>query len=181
VTSPTGARFYPPSCFNLSRQYLAGRGVEKSDSGAYRALERSCDQAGHVGACHHLGVMLLSGGDGVRKQEGRGARCLERACGMGDVTSCHAVASVLLSEGKYPGAAKEVGDEKERRERIISALDKGCKGGYAPSCFNLAGFYKKEGDQVNFNIYKAITEGLVKSGNGSGVGKLQGGLNKRVG
>jgi len=179
VTGPSGSSFYPPSCFNLARQYLSGRGVPKSDAHAYKALTRACDEAGHVGACHHLGIMLLSGSPAVPKDEPRGLKCLERACEAGDVSSCHAVASVLLAPAsKYPGVDKT----EKKDERIVKALDSGCKGGYAPCCFNLAGYYKRNGDTANFNVYKAITEGLVKSGNGSGVGQVQGkGNTKRVG
>ena len=180
VTGPSGSRFYPPSCFNLARQHLSGRGTVKSDLSAYKALVRSCDEAGHVGACHHLGVMLLSGSETVGKDEARGLKCLERSCEMGDVSSCHAVASVVLAGSEtYPEVARLYADEEKRRSRVITALDGGCKGGYAPSCFNLAAFYKSIGDKANFGVYKGITEGLVRSGNGSGVGQKGGGM--RVG
>jgi TPR repeat protein len=173
LKSKDGGTFYPPSCFHLGRQYLAGRGCEKSDKDAYRALERSCDDASHVGACYHLGVMLLDGSSTeVKRDEPRGLRCLEKACKEGEVTSCHAIASVLLAgEKNYPAAAKEFKDDKKRADKIIYALTEGCRHGYAPSCFNLAAYYKKAGDMTNFATYKSITEGLVASGNGSGVGR----------
>ena len=137
--------FYPPSCFNLARQYLAGKGTDQSDTEALKALERSCESAGHAGACHHLGTMLLSkedDGKGVKYDGVRGLKALTDACEEGDGVSCHLAGGVMLDEsGRFKDVERKWG--RGRGKEAERLLVKGCEGGMAKSCFNLAVMYKK--------------------------------------
>lgn len=117
ATTKDGGRFYPPSCFNLARQYLAGRGCAQSDAEAYKALDRACSTS-HTGACHFLGVLLLDKGDkgkggkasAVPYDGVRGVEALKTACVQGgDVNSCSLAGGALLDTHKmYEDVEKKV-------------------------------------------------------------------------
>ena len=166
--------FYPPSCFNAARQYLAGKGTEQSDKEAFKALVRSCESGSHAGACHHLGTMLLSKDEaddrGVPYDGVRGLGALSRACEEGDGVSCHLGGSVLLDNtGRYKDVQKKYGGKEGAEKESERMLVKGCEGGMAKSCYNLAVMYKRRGDEDKFQEYKNITEGMVKRGEAPGV------------
>lgn len=133
-TTKNGGRFYPPSCFNLARQYLAGKGCIQSDEKAFKALERSCS-ASHAGACHFLGVLLLSKGDkdgpDVSRYDGvRGVEALRTACvDGGDVNSCGVAGGALLNVNNMYADVEKKWSLKSRTEQAEGLFLKGCEVG----------------------------------------------------
>jgi len=142
---------HPPSCFNLGRLFLGGRGVPQSDTRSLKCFETSC-KAGHGMACHHMGLLLLYGKDGgydVGKDAKKATSILEKACGEGIPDSCYALASHLLR------TLPEDKTHKRDPLRAKGLLEKGCARGHGPSCFNLAVMHKK-GDE---GIPKYVMDG----------------------
>ncbi|EWM21891.1 hcp beta-lactamase-like protein [Nannochloropsis gaditana] len=154
---------HPPSCFNLGRLYLGGRGVPQSDTRSLKCFDTSC-KAGHGMACHHMGLLLLYGKDGgydVSKDVKKATGILNKACGEGIPDSCYALASHLL---------RHLPEDKSHERDALKAkglLEQGCARGHGPSCFNLAVMHKK-GDtgiprnEQEFEKYKKVTEDLVE-------------------
>lgn len=158
---------YAPSCFNLARLHVAGRGVPQDDVEADRLFGKACSEGKHLAACYHQGVLAFLSSDGKgksgaprddRKQQAALAM-LDKNCKAGEVDSCYFVGSYLLNP--------EV--EKARRSpvRAVELLKKACDGNHAPSCFNLAVLFKKGDTGVAPNeeqhlVYKDKTEELVQ-------------------
>ena len=132
ATTPDGGRFYPPSCFNLARQYLAGRGCAQSDAEAYKALNRACSTS-HTGACHFLGVLLLDRGDGKSAVPStydgvRGVEALKTACMQGgDVNSCSLAGGALLDTHKLYEDLEKKWTLKQRTEQAEDLFLRGCE------------------------------------------------------
>lgn len=154
---------HPPSCFNLGRLFLGGRGVPQNDAKSLKCFETSC-KGGHGMACHHMGLLLLYGKEGgydVAKDPKRATGILDKGCQEGIPDSCYALASHLLRT--IPA------DKSHKRDpvRAKGLLEKGCGLGNGPSCFNLAVMHKKGDVGIPVNEqehqkYKDMMERLVQ-------------------
>lgn len=148
---------HPPSCFNLGRLFLGGRGVPQSDARSLKCFETSC-KAGHGMACHHMGLLLLYGKDGgydVGKDIKKATSILDKACGEGIPDSCYALASHLLR------TLPEDKIHKRDPLRAKGLLEKGCARGHGPSCFNLAVMHKKGDEGIpKYVILVGVEEGV---------------------
>lgn len=158
---------YAPSCFNLAKFYLAGKGVKQDDDEATKLFSKACKDGNHLAACYHQGVLAFLSGDGKNpknpqpkndKMQQEGIKLLEKNCKDGEVDSCYFVGSYLLNPET----------EKHRRNPsvAIELLKKACDGNHAPSCYNLAVIYKNGDygvtkDDGLFVQYKGKTEDLV--------------------
>jgi TPR repeat protein len=110
----SSAILYPPSCFNLGRHYLIGKGVKRDDVQAYDAFNRGCTVGNHLPSCHHLSIMLLDDTQEEKKTVkklkadiNRAAVLLEESCVEGgDQESCYMVGGLFLKgKSSTPPAA----------------------------------------------------------------------------
>ena len=166
---------YPPSCFNLGRMLLSGKGVTEDVTKSKECFERACDIGNHYPSCHHLAIMLLDGVDKVKSEivaknyikpePLRAKKLLERGCYEGeDPATCYLLGGILLN-GKS-------GIKKDSVAAELAFLESCNRGSHGPSCFNLAVMYKNgdglvKKDEKKFTAYKELTEKLVAQNMGS--------------
>ncbi len=156
---------YFPSCFNLGKLYLAGRGnVKQDDVKALASFKRACDN-GHLQACYHSGVVqyLLNDGTGESKTKNEeaqndGIRILEKACVESELDSCYFAGTHYIN--------KKTSDRFRNPVRAAELLKVACDRNHAPSCFNLAVLYKHGDTGVNadaekYEAYRLKTQALV--------------------
>jgi hypothetical protein len=112
VDAKDGTKSYPPSCFNLARFRMTGKGQTKfSHKEGFELFARACD-AGHHGACHFQARMLSSAPgsfEGVSHDPQKGLKLYEFACKDGaDSFSCFTAATMLLRGDKVAPEANNV-------------------------------------------------------------------------
>lgn len=167
---------YSPSCFNLAKLHLAGRGVTQDDGEATKLFQKACKEGNHLAACYHQGVLAFLSADGKnprnpqqkkdeRKQQDA-LRLLEKNCQGGEADSCYFVGSHLLNPETDPRRRDPV--------KALELLKRACDANHGPSCFNLARLFLvgDKGvtpDPAQHALYKDKTEVLV-----SRFGALQG-------
>jgi len=161
---------YFPSCFNLARLYLGGRGgVEQSDKKAAELFEKACD-CGHLQGCYHQGVLQFLLNEGNQRKQLRAIDVMARACSEGEADSCYFAGSHYLD--------KKLASSIRNPEKAIDLLQMGCDRNHAPSCYNLAILFKNGDDGVpadkqRYEEFKVKTETLVGGGssiNGTKIG-----------
>jgi TPR repeat protein len=86
---------------------------------------RECD-AGSADRCRRLGATYALG-DGVDKDEARGAALYDQACTMGDPSAC--VFAGQMHEYAH-GVPKD-------ESRAASLYERACNAGWSPGCYNL--------------------------------------------
>ena len=135
------ARGHSPSCFNLGRLLLGGRGGDVDEKGALKLFKRVCDDSYSPG-CHHFGLLSIKLGD---KNTGR--KALGKACDLRDAESCYIVGSNLIKIAK-PKTPEEKAQEtlyaryfrprgewdKRDVKRAQTCLEIACQEGHAPAC-----------------------------------------------
>ena len=102
--------------------YIAGDSPEH--------LRESCE-GGIAPACLDL-ARRHSAGDGVEKDASKMASFSERACDLGDMKICSALAELYL-EGKA-GVVKDAG-------KAVTLYNRACSGGWTNACVALGGAY----------------------------------------
>jgi len=156
---------YYPSCFNLGKLYLSGRGsIKQNDELAASNFKRACDN-GHLQACYHQGVLkyLLNDGSGEGEvkdevQQSVGIRVLEKACMDGELDSCYFAGTHYIN--------KQTSDAYRSPLKGAELMKKACDSNHAPSCFNLAVMYKHgdtgvASDPAKYESYRQKTQALV--------------------
>jgi len=156
---------YYPSCFNLGKLYLSGRGsIKQDDELAASNFKRACDN-GHLQACYHQGVLkyLLNDGSGEgevknEKEQSAGIIVLEKACMDGELDSCYFAGTHYIN--------KQTSDTYRSPVNAAELLTKACDSNHAPSCFNLAVMYKHGDtgvtpDPAKYESYRQKTQALV--------------------
>ena len=126
VQMKDGSKSYPPSCFNLARFRMTGKGKTKfSHLEGYELFARGCE-AGHHGACHFQARMLASAPnsfEGVKHDPQKAFELFEFACKDGtDAFSCFTAATMLLrgshvapeANNVTPNEARGVAEVKKR-------------------------------------------------------------------
>lgn len=157
---------YAPSCFNLARLHLAGRGVPQDDAEADRLFDKACKSGKHMAACYHQGVLSFLSADGKGKsgaprddkKQQQALTLLEKTCRQGEMDSCYFVGSHLLNPALEPG--------RRDAAKALDLLKRACEGNHAPSCYNLAVLFKNgdvgvEKSEEQYKNYKVRTEELV--------------------
>lgn len=149
---------HAPSCFNLARLFLGGKGVEQSDAEAVKNFEKACD-GDHQPACYHAGYMLLHGAESVKQNTHKAMNALDSSCNGGLADGCHLLAvQMIRKDGKGPTSRDPA--------RARNLLERGCGLNHGPCCFNLAVMYKNgddgvPSDQEKYSQFKQRTEELV--------------------
>lgn len=165
---------YAPSCFNLGRLNLAGRGLPQNDAEAEVLFEKAC-KGDHLAACHHQALLMYlsakskkSSSPNTDEKFSSVLKLMKDNCEKGQPESCYFSGSYLIDPKLH----------SDRRDPVkASALFKnGCDLNHGPSCFNLAVLYNKGDvgitpDPKLFEIYKEKTNQLVQT---------FGGLNKGI-
>ncbi len=113
-----------PAC-NLT-WYGAGKEVSQA---AVDALTKACEGGG-ANACGNLGEMYVKG-EGVQRDDAKGAALLQRACEAGDMKSCGGYGLVVLNGRGVPADPR----------RAAGILSRGCQGHDFPSCGYLGVLY----------------------------------------
>jgi TPR repeat protein len=78
-----------PACFAYGRALFQGTGIKNNDKAAFFAFERACAKVQHIGACAHMGKMLLApeghadAAVGVTRDVRRGVKILGGKYGKG--------------------------------------------------------------------------------------------------
>lgn len=165
------AKGYAPSCFNLGRLYMTGKGVNQSDKQATDLFNKACKD-GHLLGCYHEAIMLYSANERIgnskvdqlktpekaEQDKKQSLKLFDFACKEGEIDSCYFAATHFIGkqEGRDPKKAQEY-------------FTKGCNANHAPSCYNLAVMYKKGDfgvpkDEKMFEKYKEMTNSLVSPG-----------------
>jgi TPR repeat protein len=163
---------YAPSCFNLGRLYMTGKGVPQSDKEATGLFHKACKD-GHLMGCYHEGVMLYSSVDRkdnsiedtakspeiAMKDKTQALKLFDHACKEGYFDSCY------FAGTHYIGKKEAARDPKKAQEYFT----RGCDANHGPSCYNLAVMYKNGDigvpkDEAQFEKYKKITNELVAPG-----------------
>jgi len=117
---------YPPSCYNLGRFRMTGKGrTEFNRNEAYELFDRGC-RGTHDPSCVMQAKMLLSPsgslGDRIPHDPPKAMSLLERVCNNGDSISCFTLGTMLL-RGAYidqhasnatPSEARGIKSIKER-------------------------------------------------------------------
>lgn len=160
---------YAPSCFNLAKLYMAGRGAKQDDDEALRLFSKACKDGNHMAACYHQGVLAFLAADGKNphkpqqaqdsKKQQEALKLLESNCTtLGEVDSCYFVGSYLIRPDNEP----------HRRDpaKALELLKKACSANHAPSCYNLAVMFRQgeqgvSKDEKQFIFYKNKTEDLL--------------------
>jgi TPR repeat protein len=153
---------HPASCFNLSRLYLAGKGVENDDLKAAALSAKAC-QYGQNQACYHSAILKLHGVGGAKDVPGA-CKILSTACSEGISEACYKLASIYL-KGKDP--------VKRNPATAEPLLQQACDRGWAPACQCLAVMYKNgdgpiQPDPALFKKYSEFTKQLVEQAGGLG-------------
>eukprot|EP01036_Dinobryon_divergens_P022221 gene22221-30462_t len=157
-------RNYGPSCFNLGRLFVAGKGVPQSDEKAEEMFGKSCESK-HLQGCYHQALFLYLGAKESKeanrpadqKKKVEALKLLDWACKEGEVGSCHFAGSHYLDF-----------DNVEREPlKAVDYMMKACSANHAPACYNLAVMYKKGDigippDEKRFEEYKDITNNLIE-------------------
>lgn len=137
--------FYP-SCFNLARAYLIGRGVEQSDKQSEALYGKAC-KGGHLISCDHQATLLYSLAlqpmetsdlEGTPKEHlTKAVQIYEDACAAGETDSCHALGFHYMTPGDNRSPVK-----------ALKYLETACNINHAPSCALLANIYQNGDDGV---------------------------------
>jgi len=156
-------RDFGPSCFNLAKLYLGGKGVPEDNNKAELNFGKAC-QWGHVPACYHQGIMLYSlAMDAIKNNDmkptsitssnlEKGKQLLGKSCEAGLGDACDAIASHYLKSG--------LNDDKSKAKPYLTI---GCdKANNVKSCHDLAVMYNLEKDETNYELYKQKTLDIVK-------------------
>eukprot|EP00903_Cladosiphon_okamuranus_P009092 g8690.t1 len=139
-------REHAPSCFNLGRFLLAGKGLPQSDAKAEKVFDSACGKD-HQPACLHLGFMHLYGGEGFKRDMKKATEVLDSSCSGGLADSCNMLAKQLLrQDGKGPIP------RDPPRAKVL--LEKGCSHNHGPSCYNLTVMLKNGDDGVPSDYMK---------------------------
>ena len=178
---------HAPSCFNLAKLILAGKGMPQSDCKAEELFGKACKD-NHWVACYHQAALMYledtpetassapapSADEPVydervkMKRKAEGLTIFERACKEGNTDSCYIAGSHYISP-----------KHTDRNPlKAVEYLDISCRKNHAKSCYNLAVMFRNgdkgiEKNSEKFEEYKEKTNQLAK---------LYGGLNgKRKG
>lgn len=171
-------RNYTPSCFNLAKLFLSGKGVAQNDEQAETLFKKSC-AGDHMAACYYYGAMKylksneeltkLSKTDEITPKIEADMKILksnlfeandvlERNClDRGDNESCY-----------FAGSHHIKADESYRNPvKALAFFERSCALNHAASCYNIAVLYKKgdtgiEKNDKLFEEYKLKTEEFVK-------------------
>jgi TPR repeat protein len=135
---------YYPSCFNLGKLYLAGKGgLEQDDNKAGIEFKKACD-GGHLQACYHLGVLEYINGNGT---------------GIEDKSPSPSPSPSPSSSLSSPSSSSIITTKQRDVEKQINAiniLEKACNDGEADSCYFAANYYlNKKNPDNNRNPEKA--------------------------
>jgi cytochrome c oxidase assembly factor 7 len=158
---------YYPSCFNLAKLYLSGRGgVGQNDEHASELFKRACDHD-HLQACYHQGVLqyLLNSGNTANgsnvkdeKIQMKAIKVLEKACVEGESDSCYFAGSHYIN--------KETSTKQRNPPKAVKLLEVACTHNHAPSCYNLATLFKLgdvgvPADKAKYEEFKNKTQKLI--------------------
>lgn len=159
---------YGPSCFNLARYHLAGKGVEQSDPQAEKLFETACTGQ-HLQACYFQALMLYTNGFKTVNSPktaniDQDSTAISTTTTSSSLTEIKSPAQIEIEKVKKGKALKlfewacDQGEndscyfvgshylKKDNPERdpikSIEHLERGCRTNHAPSCYNLAVLYK---------------------------------------
>lgn len=159
---------YSPSCFNLGKLYLGGRGVEQNDAAATSLFKKSCD-GGHNSGCYHQALLMYLNATPKASPPAPSSSSSSSSAtpveGKSSVTpttiptpttaqkKVQAEALKIMeknctanndSESCYFAGSFFVKKDSEQRNpnKSIEYFTKSCSSNHAPSCFNLAVLYK---------------------------------------
>jgi len=163
---------YAPSCFNLGRLHMTGKGVPQSDKIATGLFQKACND-GHLLGCYHEGVMLYSSYDRqdsshedkekspemAMKDKKQALKLFDGACKEGEIDSCYFAATHFINK-------KDASRDPKKAQEYFT---RGCNANHGPSCYNLAVMFKNGDvgvpkDEAEFKKYKDITNTLVSPG-----------------
>lgn len=113
-----GTKAYPPSCFNLARFRMTGKGRTKFDrKEAFDLFDRGC-RAGHDPSCLLQAKMLVSPpgslGEGIPYDPHKAMSLFENICDNGDSIGCLTLGAMLLRGDKIDAHASNVTPEEAR-------------------------------------------------------------------
>jgi TPR repeat protein len=118
------------SCGALSQLTWGGSGVAKDIHKSFALAERACELSDRR-SCVRVGADFLLGRQELGKDPARAAGVYRKACDLGDLPSCHALAH-LYRDGA--GVALDL--------KIAAAIEKkACDAEFAPSCRELGRMY----------------------------------------
>ena len=83
------------SCANQGNSYFNGTGVTVNKARAAGIWEKACD-GGDLVSCMNLGVIVVSGAEGVPKDEARARALYKRACSAGVALACSNLGVVYM-------------------------------------------------------------------------------------
>ena len=182
---PTAAKIYQvncdkkhhaPSCFNLGKLILAGKGTPQSDSKAEKLFAKACEDQHWVACYHQAALMYLEDTPesaalspqpsadepfydekSKTKRKAQGLSIFERACKEGNADSCHIAGSHYLN----------IKHADRNPTKAVEYLGKSCEKNHVKSCYNLAVLYRNgdtgiDKDQEKFEEYKEKTNKLAK-------------------
>ncbi|XP_076873330.1 cytochrome c oxidase assembly factor 7 [Brachyhypopomus gauderio] len=138
----------PEGCHRLA-DYLEG--VKKNYESTAQVLKHNCEVNGHSESCYKLGAYHATGKGGVAECLKKAYSCFIKACnskGKKSVDACHNV-GLLAHDGR---ALEEGPDPVVARQYY----ERACKGGFAPSCFNLSALYIQGQAGVDKNMPLAL-------------------------
>eukprot|EP00586_Coscinodiscus_wailesii_P022790 CAMPEP_0172497240 /NCGR_PEP_ID=MMETSP1066-20121228/97108_1 /TAXON_ID=671091 /ORGANISM="Coscinodiscus wailesii, Strain CCMP2513" /LENGTH=252 /DNA_ID=CAMNT_0013269891 /DNA_START=109 /DNA_END=864 /DNA_ORIENTATION=+ len=115
-----GTKAYPPSCYNLARFRMTGKGRTKFDRGeAYGLFDRAC-RGGHDPSCFMQGKMLTSRpgslGAGVPYDPYKAMDLFEKICENRDSVACFTLGTMLLRGDFVDPGADNVSPKEARGE-----------------------------------------------------------------
>jgi TPR repeat protein len=118
-----GTKAYPPSCFNLAKMLMTGKGgVPVDRKRAYETFDRAC-RAGHGGACHIQAKMLLSPPGALGKEipydPYKAMELYQQVCDTGDSVSCFTLATMLLRGDKINKLARNATPKELRGDEPV--------------------------------------------------------------
>ena len=169
-------KHHAPSCFNLAKLILAGKGIPQSDSKAENLFGKACKDQHWVACYHQAALMYLedtpesaalsprpSADEPVydektkAERKAEGLKIFEEACKEGNSDSCHIAGSHFISP-----------KHSDRNPlKAVEYLGKSCQKNHAKSCYNLAVLYRNgdtgiERNQEKFEEFKEKTNRLAK-------------------
>jgi len=164
---------YGPSCFNLGKLFLAGKGVRQDDNEAETLFTKACG-TGHVAGCYHQALLMYlqstpseSNVSANLKKQKEAIQLFEKNCKNGDSDSCYFAGSAYIkpSDSNTSIARNPL--------KAVDYFKASCASNHGPSCYNLAVLYKKgdvgiPADEKLFEEYKVKTNTLVTQYGGLG-------------
>lgn len=128
---------YGPSCFNLGKFYVAGKGVPQCDQDAENLFDVSC-KSGHLQGCYYKAVFLYSACNEEMRHEaiqasqpGSSSSSSSNANSATNITGSRSNSNHVTSNSS--GSASSAQDKKNKAE-ALKLFDWACNEGEVDSC-----------------------------------------------